>query len=325
MDMEVSRAIKGLYLHTQRLSTEDGPGIRTTLFMKGCPLRCWWCHNPESLSREPQTQWNETYCIGCETCVSVCPNGCLSRTLEGIVINRECCQACGTCAEACPSTAMELLGKQITPDAIFQDLLKDRSFFNTSGGGITISGGEPMLQPDFVAEVLSLAKNHDLHTAIDTCGFCSSKSFEKVLPYVDLVLFDLKEMDPEKHKEFTGQGNQRILENLILVRDTIESNKGKRLWIRTPLIPGATTTKENIDQIGRFIAANLNGIVDRWELCAFNNLCKDKYHRLNMEWRFSDTSLLSNEELIEWEQYARGSGVDPAIVIATGAIQIQPA
>jgi pyruvate formate lyase activating enzyme len=195
--METSREIIGLYLHTQRLSTEDGPGIRTTLFMKGCPLRCWWCHNPESLSIKPQIQWNETHCIGCETCVGMCPNGCLSMTAEGIAIDRDYCQACGTCVDACPSGAMELLGKQITPEAIFQELVKDRSFYETSGGGITISGGEPMLQASFVVEVLSIAKREGMQTAIDTCGFCSSTSFEQVLPFVDLVLFDLKEMDPE--------------------------------------------------------------------------------------------------------------------------------
>ena len=321
--METSREIIGIYLHTQRLSTEDGPGIRTTLFMKGCPLRCWWCHNPESLSMKPQIQWNETHCIGCETCVGVCPNGCLSITAEGIVIDRECCQVCGTCVEACPSAAMELLGKQITPEAIFQELVKDQSFYETSGGGITISGGEPMLQAEFITQVLSIAKRKGIQTAIDTCGFCSPRNFEQVLPFVDLVLFDLKEMDPERHKTFTGQGNQRILENLFLIRDWIASDDGKRLWVRTPLIPGTTATKENIERIGRFLSENMGGYVDRWELCAFNNLCKDKYRRLGMEWRFNETPLLTHEELLGWEKFAKGTGVDPAIIIATGATQVQ--
>jgi pyruvate formate lyase activating enzyme len=322
--MEASRTRTGLYLHTQRLSTEDGPGIRTTLFMKGCPLRCWWCHNPESLSIKPQIQWNETHCIGCETCVSVCPNGCLSMTAEGIVIDRDCCQVCGTCVEACPSAAMERLGRRITPEVILQELVKDRSFYKTSGGGITISGGEPMLQPEFVAEVLSLAKNEGLHTALDTCGFCSTKGFVSVLPYVDLVLFDLKEMDPVKHEAFTGQGNQRILENLLFIREILATHDEIRLWVRTPLIPNATATRVNIERMGKFIAENLDGHVERWELCAFNNLCKDKYRRLGMEWRFKDTPLLTQNGLLGWEAFAKGTGVDPAIVIATGATQVQP-
>jgi pyruvate formate lyase activating enzyme len=241
---------------------------------------------------------------------------------EGIVINRDCCQACGTCVEACPSTAMDLLGRWISPEEIFAELIKDRSFFETSGGGITISGGEPMLQPEFVEEILILAKDQGLHTAIDTCGFCSTKSFEKIMPFVDLVLFDLKEMDSNKHQEFTGQGNQRILENLLFVRDITFKN-GKRLWVRTPLIPNTTATKDNIESLGNFIAKNLNGCVDRWELCAFNNLCRDKYLRLNMEWKFNTIPLLTHDELRQWEGCAKETGVDPAIVIATGATQVQ--
>lgn len=323
MDTKVKEKREGLYLHTQRLSTEDGPGIRTTVFMKGCPLRCSWCHNPESLSMKPQTQWNETRCIGCETCTEFCPNGCLSMTMDGIVIDRGCCQACGTCVEVCPSTAMELLGKWISADELIQELVKDRSFYETSGGGITISGGEPMMQPDFVAKLLSQAKEGGIQTAIDTCGFCPTKSFEKVLPYVDLVLFDLKEVDPKKHQEFTGQGNQKILENLLFVKDFIASNQKARLWIRTPLIPDVTATAENISQLGSFIAENLGDIIGRWELCAFNNLCKDKYRRLDMDWCFIETPLLTREELSSWERCALESGVDPAIVIATGATQVQ--
>ena len=241
---------------------------------------------------------------------------------EGIVIDRDCCQACGTCVEACPSTAMDMLGRWISPEEIFRELIKDRSFFETSGGGITISGGEPLLQPEFVGKVLALAKDQGVHTAIDTCGFCSAKSFEKIMPYVDLILFDLKEMDSQKHKEFTGQGNQRILENLLLVRD-ISFEHGKKLWVRTPLIPDATAKKDNIERMGNFIAKNLNGCVDRWELCAFNNLCRDKYRRLNMKWKYNDIPLLTHDELKQWEGCAKETGVDPAIVIATGATQVQ--
>jgi pyruvate formate lyase activating enzyme len=243
-------------------------------------------------------------------------------TQDGIVIDRECCQSCGTCAEACPGNAMELLGKHITAEDLYQELRKDRAFFETSNGGVTVSGGEPMIQSDFVAELLSMLKEDAIHTAIDTCGFCPSKNFDKVLPYVDLILFDLKEMDPEKHRTYTGQVNQRILDNLLVVRDFISSHNDRSLWVRTPLIPGATASEANINQIGNFIAQHLSGFVDRWELCAFNNLCRDKYRRLGMNWRYEGSSLLAKDELLEWERIAKGSGVDPEIVIATGATKV---
>ena len=314
----------GRILHVQRLSTEDGPGIRTTVFFKGCPLRCAWCHNPESLSPYPQVQWLENRCIGCGICLQTCPNGCLTVTGESaercVNIDRACCQGCGTCAEACPANAMELLGTLVTVEELVHEVKKDRTFFATSGGGVTASGGEPAMQPEFVAAFLARLQEAGIPTALDTCGLASRQALARILPHADLVMFDLKEIDAERHRAFTGQGNERILESLRFVAGTIDKQVPRaRFWIRTPLIPGATATPENLAGLGAFIAQNLNGLVERWELCAFNNLCRDKYRRLGLTWRFDDTPLLTWQELDAFEAYAKGSGVDPGIVVATGA------
>ena len=321
---DTGKDTKGLILHLQRFSTEDGPGIRTTVFFKGCPLSCLWCHNPESISMEPQIQWLENRCISCSTCIKTCPQHCLTRTEQGILINRELCTCCGDCADACPANAMELLGKTVSVDELFDELIKDRVFFEKSGGGVTLSGGEPLMQPDFSAALLQHLKEKGSNTAIDTCGVCSTSSLNKVLPYTDIVLFDLKEIDAEKHRTFTGQHNQRIFDNLLYIRDYILNVAPEKvLWIRTPLIPAATVTPENITGLGGFIAKNLAGMVQRWELCAFNNLCRDKYRRLGVTWQYAGTPLMTKDTVRELEQYARQSGVNPEIVLATGPTKVE--
>lgn len=320
----VDESQSGLILHLQRFSTEDGPGIRTTVFFKGCPLRCLWCHNPESISSEPQVQWLENRCIGCGTCIKTCPLGCLCRTEQGVVIDRTVCNGCGKCAEACPANAMELLGKWVRLNELLIELLKDEVYFEKSGGGVTLSGGEPAMQPAFAAALLRLLKERRINTALDTCGVCSTSALDKLLPYTDIVLFDLKEAEPEKHYRFTGAYNKKIFDNLLYIRDYILNREpGKVLWIRTPLIPEATATRENITSLGAFIAHNLSGIVERWELCAFNNLCRDKYRRLGVVWQYASTPLMSKDAVHELEQCARLSGVNPEIVVATGATKVE--
>jgi pyruvate formate lyase activating enzyme len=320
----VTKAMTGLILHLQRFSTEDGPGIRTTVFFKGCPLNCLWCHNPESISAKPQIQWLENRCIGCGTCVKTCPENCLTKTEQGIIVDRQLCTACGDCAVACPANAMELLGRTVTVDAIIDELVKDRVFFDKSGGGVTLSGGEPLAQVDFSAVLLQNLKEKGISTAIDTCGFCSVNALDRVLPHTDLVLFDLKEIDAEKHRTFTGQHNQRILENLLYTRNyVVNMAREKILWIRTPLIPAATATRENIASIGAFIARNLEGVAQRWELLTFNNLCRDKYRRLGIHWPYAGTPIMSKDIVSELEQCAKQSGVNPDIVFATGPVKVE--
>jgi pyruvate formate lyase activating enzyme len=321
--------VTGRILHIQRLSTEDGPGLRTTVFLKGCPLRCAWCHNPESISTKSQTQWFAVRCLGCNTCLEACPNGCLKRTEAGLVIDRARCQGCGTCAEACPAGAIELLGKTLTVDELLAELLKDRAYFEVpahfggekSGGGVTLSGGEPTLQADFVEALLRGLKDNGISTALDTCGLCTPATFDRLLPYIDLVLYDLKLFDSDQHCQFTGSQNRQILDNLLHLRE-IQRRLPFQLWIRTPLIPAATTSPENLSAIGHFIANQMNGSVARWELCAFNNLCRDQYTRLGLEWEYAQTPLMSAEELTYCEQIAKASGVNPEIVLATGAMRV---
>jgi pyruvate formate lyase activating enzyme len=312
------QSLSGLVLNLQRISTEDGPGIRTTVFFKGCPLHCAWCHNPESISARVQVHWLENRCIGCHTCLSVCQSGALYSDGSGLKIDRERCTGCAKCAEACPANAMERLGQSFELGGLVSELLKDRAYFESSGGGVTASGGEPALQAGFCAALFERLQALGVHTALDTCGLCSQSALDQILPHTDLVLFDLKEMDPERHRQFTGSSNNLILENLRRVSAST-AQMGSELWVRTPLIPGATAREENLHAAGAFLA-RLPGPVARWELCAFNNLCRDKYRRLNMHWAYSDARLLTQAELDYFTQVARTSGVDPDIVHATGMV-----
>lgn len=315
----------GTYLHLQRLSTEDGPGIRTTVFLKGCLLRCEWCHNPESISRMPEVQRIETNCIQCGTCFEFCSQGNLKpHETDFVTRDRARCNACGACVEACPAGAMELLGTSTSVDDLYAELLKDRSFFSTSEGGVTLSGGEPTLQADLCAALMARLQAAGIHTALDTCGMTSHKNLEKILPHADMVLYDLKEIDSEKHRDFTGHSNDVILKNLLAVRDYIRAEAPQtRLWVRTPLIPGATTDRHNLQGIGDLLAEHFNGEVERWELCAFNNLCQDKYRRLGLEWAYAQTPLLTQNELDQLESWARSSNFLEEKIISTGPTKIE--
>ncbi len=320
--------INGQILHLQRLSTEDGPGIRTTVFFKGCPLHCAWCHNPESISSRIQTQWFSVRCLDCRTCIGACPNGCLTMTDDGLAIDREHCQACGKCAQACPSGALEAIGRTVSVEDLLVELLKDRAYYEVpalcggekSGGGVTLSGGEPTFQPDFAEALLCGLKEQGIATALDTCGLTSTHTLDRLLPLTDLVLFDLKINDPVLHHEFTGVSNKQILENLVYIRDYCRTQiRPFELWIRTPLIPGATNSEGNLQAVGRYLADTLNGTVSRWELCAFNNLCRDQYKRLGMEWAYAQTPLMTADELAHCEQIAKASGLRQDLILATGA------
>ena len=317
-------SITGRILNLQRLSTEDGPGIRTTVFFKGCPLHCAWCHNPESISLLPQVQWVAVRCIGCKTCVETCPNDCLVMTPEGLFWDRDNCEVCGECVEACPSGARELLGRTVTVEDLLDELLKDRAYYEKSGGGVTLSGGEPTFQPNFAEALLRGLKELGISTALDTCGLCPAGALDRLLPFTDLVLYDLKLADTEQHHLFTGASNEHILENLLRVRDYIRGGEHPiQLWIRTPLIPGATDSEANLSAIGAYLAEHLGNTVSRWELCAFNNLCRDQYIRLGMEWQFADTPLMSRADLTRCERIAKASGLDPSLVLVTGATRVE--
>ncbi|MDP2853130.1 MAG: glycyl-radical enzyme activating protein [Smithellaceae bacterium] len=317
------QAPKGIILEIIRMSTEDGPGIRTTVFFKGCSLSCGWCHNPESISSKPQIQWMKTGCIGCGICVETCPEKALAKTPEGITINRLLCTGCGLCTEECPTTAMELLGKKWNVQDLAYELAKDRVYFEQSGGGVTLSGGEAALQHDFCLALLKELRGRGIQTALDTCGQVSQTVLAGLLPYVDILLYDLKEIDPDKHKIFMGAGNDKILANAVFAAHFKKTHPyPKTLWIRTPVIPGTTDTVENIRGIADFIHTNLEGAVDRWELCAFNNLCRDKYQRLGMDWSFAGKDLPERSRMEELTRIAE-SRVSSSIVCWSGSTKLE--
>ena len=283
--------MKGITFNVQRFSTEDGPGIRTTVFFKGCPLRCAWCHNPEGLSPRPELMWYDVRCIAARDCLQACPEHALELTSQGLRIDRDRCTACGDCADACPAGALEIIGRQWTPEELFAEVDKDTVFYETSGGGVTISGGEPMAQADFVLALARLCHEASIHVALDTCGAAPWERYEQVLPLVDLVLYDLKIFDAERHRAGTGVDNRPTLDNARRI-----AAAGKPLWIRTPIIPGYTADEANIAALGDFIAAELP-TVERWDLLAYTNLGQPKYHRLDRLYALEDVPLLTRAEM----------------------------
>ncbi len=331
---EERRELTATVLNIQRMSSEDGPGLRTTVFIKGCSLECTWCHNPEAVCAKPQLVWHAERCIGSAHCVRPCPESAITLrqvapTSSGagpcseVVIDHARCTACGECLLRCPSAALEMLGKDWKPEDLFDEVMKDEEYFAGDGGGVTVSGGEPGLRAPFVDAFLARCRTRGIHTAVDTCGMCSPHALRLIATQADLVLYDLKEIDPAKHRAFTGQSNERILANLEeLGRMIRDKQVGCDLWIRTPLIPGATATEENVAAIGDYIARELGDLVERWELCSFNNLAADKYRRLGQEWAYETTALLSDSELRGFEAVARRSGVNPDIVVAGGPVRI---
>jgi pyruvate formate lyase activating enzyme len=282
--------MKGITFNVQRFSTEDGPGIRTTVFFKGCPLRCAWCHNPEGLSPRPELMWYDVRCIGARDCLSACPERALELTPDGMRIDRTKCTACGACAEACPAGALEVIGREWTPDELFAEVDKDTVFYDTSGGGVTLSGGEPMAQADFVLALARLCHEAGIHVALDTCGTVAWERYERVLPLVDLVLYDLKIFDAERHRASTGADNGLILENGRRI-----AAAGVPMWIRTPVIPGYTASAANIAALGDLIAEL--STVERWDLLAYTNLGQPKYHRLDLPYALEGAPLVTRAEM----------------------------
>lgn len=312
---------KGLLFSSHRLSTDDGPGLRDTFFLKGCGLRCAWCHNPESITPIPEIWWLEQKCIGARDCIRVCPEDALELTERGIEINRDRCTVCGLCVDACPSRAIEIIGKSWSVEALVAEALKERAFFRNSGGGVTLSGGEPCLQPEFAAGFFEACRHEGIHTALDTCGYPRWEAIKAVLRHTDLVLYDLKEMDPARHLEFTGGSNEQILSNLLRLRDFVrEDGTRPAIWIRTPLVPDYTATEENISAIGSFINDHLGERAERWELCAFNNTCAAKYQKLGRRWTFEGRSLLDREVGNRLLETARNCLDRPESVHLTGLV-----
>ncbi|OFW57067.1 MAG: hypothetical protein A2Y75_02660 [Candidatus Solincola sediminis] len=295
--------LTGIVFNVQRYSTEDGPGIRSSVFLKGCPMRCEWCHNPEGLARNPELVWYEVRCIAARECLSACPTGALTLTPEGMVIARDKCDACGICEEACPAAALEIIGKIRTVEDVAREAARDRVFYEKSGGGVTLSGGEPGIQEEFSIALVSLLKEEGIHVAIDTCGGVGWNRLGPVLEAADMILYDLKTMDADAHLRYTGIPLEMVLDN---ARQAASS--GKAMWVRTPAIPGYTDSEDNIRAISAFIREELPG-VERYDILAFNNTCGAKYRRLDKVFSLAGEPLLSEEKMQRLADVALEEGV----------------
>lgn len=238
---------QGIIYNIQRMSTKDGPGIRTTVFLKGCPLRCLWCSNPESQSFSPQMLYFSNLCTGCGACLSVCPHGAIGMVDGRSTVDRELCTHCGACASVCPSKAREMSGRVMTVEEVMAVVRKDALFYENSGGGVTFGGGEPTSGGQFFLDMAEAALMEGWHVTVDTCGYCPEERFDKTLKLADLLLFDCKHMDPEQHKALTGVDNALILRNM---RAALESRCKVR--IRMPLMPGLNDSDENLAAMAEF-------------------------------------------------------------------------
>lgn len=296
--------LKGLITKIERCSTEDGPGIRTTVFLKGCPMRCLWCHNVEAIDSDPHLVWHESKCIGDLACIEVCQYTALEMTKSGLVINRERCCLCRMCEDTCPSGALEIIGTEWEPMELVDEIARDSIFFEQSGGGVTFSGGEPTQQIDFLETVAKALRKEGIHVALDTCGYCSEEVMLRAIENVDLILYDLKTMDPQKHKKYTGMTLDTVIHNARLV-----GRIGIPTWVRTPVIPGYTDSNNNIKRVARFIQEDMPN-VQRYDLLAFNRMCTEKYHLLGREYPLEGVSLMTKNRMEELADIARDEGLE---------------
>lgn len=286
--------------NVQKYSVHDGPGIRTTVFFKGCPLKCAWCHNPESHSPKYELMFNVDRCVGCGKCASRCPEGAITIVDGKSFIDKEKCKICHKCSDCCPNSAIEYVGEECTSNEIFSRVLKDQIFYDESGGGVTFSGGEPMMHVDCVAEVAQRCKDRGIHVAIETSGFAPWSSFEKIVDKVDLFLFDIKLVDNELHKQYVGADNHIILENIKKLSDL-----NKRIWIRMPMITGINDGEENLDLTMDFLKTIQ---FEHINLLPYHSIGKGKYTKLGREYKLQYIEQPSPERMEELAQKFRNKG-----------------
>ena len=281
----------GVIFEIERFSVNDGPGIRTLVFLKGCALRCKWCANPESHSFTPQLVYWRSRCIGCKNCVNTCPRGALSFGENGVTIDRASCKLCWKCCDVCNSKALLPAGKRMSIDEVMAEIDKDRLFYEQSGGGVTFSGGEALMQPEFLLALMKACKDKGYHVCIETCGYAPWERIEELLPYIDLFLYDIKVMDEAAHTAYTGVSNRQILDNfqrLCAVKDVI---------VRFPVIPGYNDSESNLSAMLDFLSGcHADGRVD---LLPYHRLGVSKYDRLGVEYQLNDILPPSAERMRE--------------------------
>jgi len=265
---------KCLIFDIKRFAVHDGDGIRTTVFFKGCPLRCVWCHNPEGIGFRPEIAYYEHKCIGCGECVTVCPSG--AHTMKGGMhsFEREKCVGCGKCKDACLGDALGFYGKEVTVDELLPTLLEDKDFYDSSNGGVTLSGGECLMQADFCAELLKKLKENGVSTAVDTCGYVSGETLDKVIPFTDIFLYDIKAIDEDVHIACTGHSNKKILENIKYLDE-----KGCKIEVRIPYVPNYNSGQ--IEKIADLLSEIKN--LTKVRILPYHNFAESKYKALGME------------------------------------------
>jgi pyruvate formate lyase activating enzyme len=268
--------LTGTVFDIKKYSINDGPGIRTTLFLKGCPLRCWWCHNPESQGKQVQLIYRSGRCDLCGACLEACQHSAIIWSITGPLTDLAVCQRCGDCTRVCYAEARQQIGREMSLPEVMAGIERDVPFYDESGGGVTISGGEPLFQQEFSLGILKACREKEIHTVLDTCGYASPKTFRQVLPYVSLFLYDLKLIDAEKHRRYTGLSNELILQNLREL-----SASGTNIQVRIPLIPGINDDEEEMQRMGQFLS--LLPHRPPVELLAYHNIAAAKYAGLGME------------------------------------------
>jgi len=297
-----------MVFNIQRYSIDDGPGIRTTVFMKGCPLKCLWCSNPESQNPWPELTHRDSVCSRCGRCMEVCDTGAVSVDDRGVHIDRKSCIRCGKCVSVCLPEALRFVGREMSVDVVFEEILRDMDYYRHSGGGITVSGGEALFQPDFTEALLKRCRGAGMHTCIDTSGHGDTSALDKILPYTSLVLFDLKHADSDKHRELTGRGNELILKNLALIAD-----RGVPVIIRVPVIPGCNDADEEIAAIARIVAEMTPSAPVN--LMPYHKYGTGKYKMLDLEYKLGELARPTDAKLQRAKQIFKSLGLSCKIVL----------